>query len=293
MKIELPQDVKISKAMCSVGQILINGENVKTPATCQWSQQTMTIEKFLVNNYVPSETSSIVFTISEFTNPVSVSEIKGFKATLVAKKQIATNEFKEYAIDMYNGLLPWLVKTGSFKNVKVTASSYIAYQQDIIYTFAFTPDHTIPQNGYLEVTLPAELFVPDRSFTQSSCKPIAESGFTTPQITCQFVDTQTAVEGEVRPNVLKILSAFRRNVGTAGIEYKFTLQGIQNPESTEVTSSFGFTSFSSSKDPIDFVNKSITIKMEQNAKLQTVQVSLGSYDNSALTDYTFTLVSTI
>jgi hypothetical protein len=54
---------------------------------------------------------------------------------------------------------------------------------------------------------------------------------------------------------------------TADVMYKFTLQGLQNPESTEITGSFGFTSFTSLGDPIDYLTSGVTIKMTQNAKL--------------------------
>lgn len=91
--------------------------------------------------------------------------IKGFKVTLFTNKVLSATESKDYAIVMYNGLLPWQVSKGIFKDVSVTASSYTAYQQDILYTFAFTPDHKIPQNGFIELTIPAELFIPDMSFT--------------------------------------------------------------------------------------------------------------------------------
>jgi hypothetical protein len=162
-------------------------------------------------------------------------------------------------------------------------SSTVAYDKDVAYTVSFTPKHSIPLNGYVDITIPAQITVPDRSFTQSSCKAVSSSAFGAAQITCQFLKDQT----------LRVTSAFRRQVGQANVEYKLVIQGLQNPESTLETSSFAFASFSSSGDPIDLLTTGVTVKMLQNAKLYTVQVQLDDYSNSAVTNYAFTMVPSI
>ena len=59
------------------------------------------------------------------------------------------------------------------------------------------------------------------------------------------------------------------------------------------SASFQFFTFTGTGAPIDVYTQGTTIKMLQNAKLQTVQVSLESYDNSAVTNYTFTFVPSV
>lgn len=63
--------------------------------------------------------------------------------------------------------------------------------------------------------------IPEKSYTQSSCKALANTGFPTTAITCQFL--ASAPDGYVG---LRILSAFRRQIGASGVEYRFVLSGI-------------------------------------------------------------------
>jgi hypothetical protein len=60
---------------------------------------------------------------------------------------------------------------------------------------------------------------------------------------------------------LRILSAFRRQAGAAGVEYKFVLSGIQNPMDTLESSSFQFFTFTGNGYPIDVYTTGTTIKM--------------------------------
>lgn len=73
----------------------------------------------------------------------------------------------------------------------------------------------------------------------------------------------------------------------------FVLPGIQNPVYTQKTSSFKFFSYTNNGSQIDVYENDVYIQMLENAKLQTVQVTLGNYDNAAHTNYTFTMVPSI
>lgn len=52
-------------------------------------------------------------------------------------------------------------------------------------------------------------------------------------------------------------------------------------------------SYASNGSPIDVLTSGTSIKMLEIAKIQAVKVYLDSYDNSALTNYTFTIVPSV
>lgn len=49
--------------------------------------------------------------------------------------------------------------------VKVNPGSLQAYKVENTYLINFTPDHSIPKNGFVEIYIPSEVLVPDQSYT--------------------------------------------------------------------------------------------------------------------------------
>ena len=92
---------------------------------------------------------------------------------------------------------------------------------------------------------------------------------------------------------MKILYAFRRTEGPGLVEYKISLPGIRNPIKTIPTQTFKFATYSRLGELIDLMTEGAPIKMIEAAELNTVQVSLASYENAKRTTYTFTLVPSV
>ena len=90
-------------------------------------------------------------------NAVSVQEINGLKIIIKA--------LENYAIDEYEGTVGWVPIQGSFAQVKVKPGSPTAYDEQVRYEIYFTPDHKVPQNGYIEIDFPKEISVPDYSYS--------------------------------------------------------------------------------------------------------------------------------
>jgi len=76
----------------------------------------------------------------------------------------------QYVIDEYIGIPPWVLTTGQIFGVSINPGSYKAYEAENTYEISFAPAHTIPINGYVEISFPEDILVPDTSFSPSSCK---------------------------------------------------------------------------------------------------------------------------
>ena len=182
----------------------------------------------------------------------------------------------------------------------MVAASQTAYDKDVTYTITFTPEHLVPQNGYVEIELPKEVSVPDYSYTQSSCQGDETSAFGSNQITCEFEDGE-ALSDPLRLRdplsadhfKMTILNAFRRRAVEGGQAFTLTLPGLTNPIQTVPTLSFKFRTYDQRGRLIDELASGVTIRMTLPSLLDIVLVELGDYTNAAETDYTVTLVPTV
>jgi hypothetical protein len=92
---------------------------------------------------------------------------------------------------------------------------------------------------------------------------------------------------------MRILNAFRRRAVEGEREFSLKLPGIRNPIHTKSTKSFEFTTFTRQGEIIDVSTRTAVTEMINSAQINTIIVSLGSYVNSVITDYTFTIVPTV
>jgi hypothetical protein len=190
------------------------------------------IKDFLSEDYHPNIGKTIFLTIGEVNNPTSTFQVDGLKITVAAEGL--------YAIDEYEGPIPWSLVTGIFTFMQVDPGSSVAYRSENTYSIKFKPEHKIPQNGYITVWFPIEVTIPDFSFSQSSCSAVESSGFPSSQINCEFTQPTSSVATHYS---LRILNAFRRNEGQANVDYIILVPGIRNPIQTIATGRFIFETF--------------------------------------------------
>jgi hypothetical protein len=62
--------------------------------------------------------------------------------------------FGKFVIDEYVGVTPWTLTTGAMTGVKVNPGSLQAYKVENTYLINFSPDHSIPKNGFVEIYIP-------------------------------------------------------------------------------------------------------------------------------------------
>ena len=113
----------------------------------------------------------IKFTVGEVRNAISVQRVDGLKIVIYA--------YGKYAIDEFEGYIGWMPVQGEFDSASVKFTSPIAYTEDVTYTILFTPKHLIPQNGFIEIDFPKQISVPDFSYSQSSCRAVENTAFST------------------------------------------------------------------------------------------------------------------
>jgi hypothetical protein len=120
------------------------------------------VKNFMANDYDPATSQPLTFTIGEVVNPDSTKPVDGLEILILAKGL--------YAIDEFSGLTPWLLTTGTLTDVNVNPGSDDANKAENTYVITFTPTHQIPINGYVVISIPNEIKVPDPSYSSSSCK---------------------------------------------------------------------------------------------------------------------------
>lgn len=142
--------------------------------------------------------------------------------------------------------------------------------------------------------------MPDYSYSQSSCRAVESTAFSTNQITCEFLDGSALSEPDRLRDpstperfTMKVLNAFRRTSVPGGQKYALEIPGLRNPIQTEPTFSFRFRTYDQRDQLIDELLQGVSITMTAPSELNIVLVSLGTYTNAKLTDYTLTMVPTV
>jgi len=154
-----------------------------------------------------------------------------------------------------------------------TPNDFLAYVQTT-YTFAFKPQHTILQNGFVKVDLPTEISIPDPTSSEATC--IGVAGFLS-TISCSISGSR-----------ITVADGFKTGNLSAGTSVSFSIGGVLNPVSQSTTSSFTFSTYDSSNYQIDVRNSGITVTMTTVSKFEKVELALGSTINGETNTYTFT-----
>jgi hypothetical protein len=144
------------------------------------------------------------------------------------------------------GITPWALTTGDMANVRVNpAGNSVAYSTDLAYEFVFSPNHEIPLDGLVEITIPSQILIPDPSFSSSTCSaPQGQNqGFPSEFVTCVLLEPDA--KGKQK---LQILNAFKRISGRANAQFKIVMPGITNPINTSPTDAFVFTTYAVTVD---------------------------------------------
>ena len=186
------------------------------------SGEGLLIPDFLPIDYIPGGNRTITVTVGDITNPESTFRMDGLRVVIKAHGQ--------WAIDEVITQVPWKLVTGTFTQLNVQPRKKIAYMKDLTYRIAFSPEHKIPHNGYIEIQFPKEVLIPDPSFSQSQCKPDSMSGFPNDQIICEFTnvyhDKFSKAHKTEEAHTLLISNAFRRASGPGKVEYALELPGL-------------------------------------------------------------------
>lgn len=155
--ITFPSLVPVASPSCTVTNVFIDPNDPAVTPTCTRVDQTFTVKNWLALDYKPGDDNPIEFTIGDVYNPVSTKPVSDLQIIFMA--------YGLYAIDDFEGETPWELTAGTFNSVKVDPSSYVAYRAENTYEISFTPQHSVPTNGYIDILFPAEVILPDPSFS--------------------------------------------------------------------------------------------------------------------------------
>jgi hypothetical protein len=103
------------------------------------------------------DTDAVTFNIGSVINPVSTKPYPGFSITILTEGG--------FVIVDWEGPIPWQVKPGDLRSVKIDPKNYVAYSQENTYTISFVLSNEIPLEGYVEIDFPPEIIVPDASYS--------------------------------------------------------------------------------------------------------------------------------
>lgn len=184
-----------------------------------------------------------------------------------------------YNVDTYSGTNSFTTTAGSI-SATVTPALMESYM-DTTYTFAFTPQHGIPQKAYIEITYPSQISIADSSYSASQCS--SWSNFpSTPTCSISTADRK-----------ITLTKGFKNNAGSAGTTYSFGVPGMTNPISQDPTDTFVFYVRAESAYLVDQSSDTIFVQMTETSAIKSASVSLSTFTNAAEATYTFQIVATV
>jgi hypothetical protein len=101
----------------------------------------------------------LMFTLGRITLPPAVTSYTGL--TITTAMYESDSQF--YTVDTLTTSIPFTLTPGSVSGM-VVPTSIVAYATTI-YTFTITPQHSIPTNGYITITYPSQISIPDSSYS--------------------------------------------------------------------------------------------------------------------------------
>jgi hypothetical protein len=233
------------------------------------SDLTLTVNNLLNADYTGGA-SSWTFTIGPVTMPESTASLSSFVITTLSGG---------LEVDTYSSAFPVTLSEGSIAAAAVP-ENYESYQE-AEYTFTFTPAHDVPARGYIVITYPEEISIEDASYSQSQCGSF--NNF--PSVPVCTIDTGN--------RYITVTKGFRQEAGSAGTEYSLAVPKMTNPLSTSASSSFQIMTYNEDGEAIDKVSSGITVTMAESSTIYSVELALSTYQNAAMTEYTFIIVSIV
>lgn len=170
-------------------------------------------------------------------NPTSVQDAGMWSVTTYTK---VDNVY--YAVDMASSNTSFKAEAGGItKTANIVASSYVTYNKNTLYTLKFRCDHTVPQLGYIAVTIPDDVIF-SRSGAQSngSCGSY-QCSLSTDEKTLYFRSTFSEVAGET--------------------DLTLQLGGVTNPRSTKTSGLFTIQTYDTDKSSLIDEGADMSVQM--------------------------------
>lgn len=211
--------------------------------------------------------TTIVFTVSDITNYVTTVESDTF--------EIQTRTSGGYTIDSLQTDVKVKATEGTISIFQTTPFSYETGVQTSYSFLLRIVDETILINSYFDLIFPDDLSIADTAYSENSCETtIGLSG----GLTCEFQGT----------NELRLFNGFTTGDFLSG-NLIFSIDGITNPRSLEVSDSFEIKFYDSNGDSQYSKTSGVTVTMTQESDFESISLAIGSEVNGAINDYTFSI----
>ncbi|CDW73754.1 UNKNOWN [Stylonychia lemnae] len=276
----LHQTIKNSKIIITlpIGQMRvlsscnIQGLNlISSSSTCQTDSAANTISIFnaFQNDYTYSSSQNVEFKISYIKLPPTTGVTGSYTFQVYTQnlgiyylvdQQTSSNLYKAT-----NGvLLSGSVSTLSLFSAEVTS-----------YTLSFRVKNAIIKGGYVVITLPSQLTIPNPS--TSACS--------------NFVNFEATATCIITSNTVRVNDGFKNANFELFTDLKVTISGLKNPRSLQTTGSFTVQTYSSLGDLIDIKTDQMTVTMKDTNVLTTQTVQSNTLVVGSVNYYTFTIAS--
>ena len=243
--ISLPSDASIadqSSSSCTISQL----QNLSPTTTWSIASNVITLINPFSIDYTPVSGSLLGFKVGGFTMPSSIKP----PVAVTITTQITLSSVL-YSVDTASATGIFISTVGPFTTALVTPTSLVTYTSTT-YTISFKAQNAVLQNGYLTVTFPSEITIPNTSTSASSWANV--SGFL------------TTISWAFTGNVLKVTNGFTSGSVAGGTAISFSIGSIVNPVSMATTSSFSFITYDSGNYQIDSKSSGITTTMTTMTK---------------------------
>ena len=269
--VTLPSDVSLADQSSTSTWSISQLQNISPTVTWTAISNVITIINPFSVDYTPVSGSPIAFKIGGFTMPASLKPPGAI--SVVTKITISSTL---YNVDSASATGVFVATVGSILTSSISPTSLVTYTSTT-YTITFKAQNTILQNGYVTITFPSEVSIPNTSTSASSWLNI--SGFL------------TSISWSITGSIVKVTNGFTSGSVVGGTSISFSINGILNPVSMATTNSFSIITYDSSDFQIDSKSSGITLTMTSSSLFTSVSLSIGSNTNGATNTYTFTMTA--
>jgi len=144
---------------CSLTSTVI----VNSGASCSYVDQIFTIDNFLGENFDPDTSGNLIFTLNSVTLPETIKSQSGFAMNLYIQDQ---TDFVYYEVSSYSSSIPFSLKAGSISVLIIPFDKITSITTS--YVIQFTPQHDVPENGYILISYPDDISISDTSYSASA-----------------------------------------------------------------------------------------------------------------------------
>jgi len=215
---------------------------VSTPGTCTVNSEVITITQPFGSSGTYTGGTALSFVINGGYNPMSVKPVGAF---IITSYNVISST--QYLVDNATASGLFTPTAGTITaNLSANSNSTITYASDVIYQLTFSPQHMIPENGKLIITIPtSDITIANTSLLTSTVFMTIDGGSA---LSCTSL---TYTSGNL--TIDDAFTTFAWIPGTTG--YKITLQlyGLRNPRTLALTPSFHITTTDASGYTIDTV----------------------------------------